>query len=191
MITQEIKAAQIAMFQAIASVLGASFENMDMCDQDRGHITMPDGVRFFVITGGYSYKGKVHVSPSYPQYISNEHGGKRSAGQRDFDHSLHYPDTGFDGINISSSKTPEQIAKDIQRRFLPVYVPLYAQAVAYCEKQAAYWKNKTSLDKTARDLIKPISRLHLDYVSESEVTVKVSGLDADKLQRLCEFLKTI
>src|SRR5207237_685412 len=56
-------------------------------------------------------KGKLHISGSYPaNYYPRRNGDSDKAK-----------------INVSLNKTPEQIARDIQRRLLPVYAELLAE----------------------------------------------------------------
>lgn len=185
---------KLEFLAAISNALGATFtDGSEDSDSARGRITMPDGVKFFIGTGGYSYRGKVHVSSSFPHYQHKADGSMRSMSQTDIMPSnADY----FDGINASATKTPEQIAKDITRRFLPVYAPMWAKALAYVQRQADYWKQYNSLAAVAEEVLKPLDYRHatpcrVDYMGGDYCRVSVDNLDADKLRKLAAFLSTL
>lgn len=180
-------------YQAIAEKLGAQF--MPGCELDRGRFVMADGVEFFAISGGYNYKGKIHITTSFPAHVVNERGESRGTCQRDF---MPYGSPHFDGINVSDAKTPEQIAKDIQRRFLPEYVPLYQKAVAYCDEQKTYWEKRGNLLTLVNECLKPFGyssgkkiQARADYVAKDYANVVIENLDADRLQKLAAFLHSL
>jgi hypothetical protein len=49
------------------------------------------------------------------------------------------------GINVAAKKTPDAIAKDIDRRLMPEWVPLYRQAIEHIEKSNLYLEKSTSV----------------------------------------------
>jgi hypothetical protein len=66
-----------------------------------------NGKEFHIVGGDYNWspKGKFNICASYP-------------GAKDNSHS--YNEKRLE-INLSCSKTPEQIARDIERRFFPTF----------------------------------------------------------------------
>lgn len=180
--------------EAIARELGGTFENRDEHSPGNGKVTMPDGLVFWLSVGGWSGHDKVHAGTHYPMHETgaNRMNGntryKTGTSQRDFDRTLRHDSPVFNGINLSIEKTPQQAAKDILRRFLPTYAPLYAQAVEYCRKQSEYldaWEaNNTAANEAARGT----SGLSVDYVSRDYVQFKVSVSPAN-VEKLAEFLR--
>ena len=190
------------ILKSVADSLGATFDGgkYSNCDYfaPRGYITMPDGVTFFVITGDYGNKDKIVISPSYPDSIEDSSGKMRYTGQRSFDNSLHYPDTGFSGIKVSNTKTPEQIAKDITRRFLSVYNPLYAMSLEYCKHRKEYYSKQGYLENLAKELLQPFVyrgetsfKALIRTVSSGKVSISIDDLDEKELRDLAAFLKTL
>lgn len=179
------------LLNAIAAALGATFAPIEG-DAARGYITMPNGVRFFLMNGGYAYKGKVHIAPSYPL------DDNRYVGQRDFDKNLGYNDKPFDGINVTDSKAPAQIAKDIQRRFLPTYEPLYRMSAEYVTRNAESRKHQEDLTALVETKLKPFGygsgkgfTAEAAYIGRDYVTVKINDLTTAKFLRLVDFLNTL
>jgi len=74
-------------------------------------------------------KGKISVSGEYPQDTRDRAGS----------------------INVSITKTPEQVAKDITRRFLPEYKEKYTKAVAIkAERDAWNAKRDAIVDELSK-----------------------------------------
>lgn len=98
----------------------------------RCYLRHPDGREMFLLLGVNRYdrapQGMVQVSGRY-----GEDNGKPVYPQ-DF-----FYDKGTEPtINVSASKTPEQIAKDIERRFMPAYNDLWARCQEWVRKNEAY-----------------------------------------------------
>jgi hypothetical protein len=187
-----------SLLQAVATALNAQYEPLSLGpNRTGGHIEMHNGVRFFITTGGHAHKGKVRINPSYPSYTDDK-GTARCVAQRDFDQSLSWNVLGLGGINISDTKTPEQIAKDIMRRFMPEYEPIYRKAVAYCEAEAKYVKDKQLIEDVVKSALRPLNHASLSvikaevgYIGSTYVDIRVSHLSANQVVRLAEFLKNL
>lgn len=89
---------------------------------DRITITHTDGRRLYFVQGRYGQKpGTMSVSGDYPRDNGNDdpyvgtYVDPRSVNGRHF------------SINVSTSKTPEQIARDITRRLLPEYTETFGK----------------------------------------------------------------
>ena len=66
-----------------------------------------------ISNGSYQKENKLHIAGDFPKSTKGE--------------SSHYGEP--ISINVSVSKTPEQIARDIEKRLLPVYLPELEKAV--------------------------------------------------------------
>ncbi len=124
---------------------------------------------------------------------------------------------GYCSISVSVDKSPEQIAKDILRRFLPGYLTSFSRCVEARDGQLAF--NNQNLT-TARRIVEAAGEVFTDdfrarfnqggqevsaYINRREenalrLAVRASGdtaeidvgsLPADKAVRLVEFLKTL
>ena len=168
----------------VASSLGANFEPMLWDGDAQGYIVMPDGVKMFVHAGGYGNVGKIIFSDSFPKHVADIHGLLQYTGTRNFSSG------DFDGIKVSDNKSPEQIAKDVARRFLPTYAPLYAQSVEWCGKQADYWKKKNEMSLLGEQLFGNIKYAQVAYVGDTTLRVNVSELTADNAKKLAALLAT-
>ena len=180
-------------FDKLASILGGTFEpikpEFKYEGEQRGHITV-DGVRFFINTGGYYLKGKVKVSTSYPYHRADITPNSRTYTQENyFNPEIEYPATcTLSSIKFSASKTEEQAAKDIQRRFLTEYKRLYAMAVKYCEEQEAYWNAMASTTDTIMDAVKGLDWAHVGYIRSNGAELKLD-LSTDQVLKDLEFVK--
>lgn len=68
--------------------------------------------------GGYQNTDKLHIFVDFPRTEKRE--------------MVHYGES--PSINVSETKTPEQIARDIERRLLPAYLPELEKALAQVEQ---------------------------------------------------------
>lgn len=84
----------------------------------------------------FEYTGKLNIRPVWPR---DERQGTITPRQ-----FLPYDerDTWTESINISASKSSQQIARDIERRLLPEYRQLHAQAVAHIQKYESHREGK-------------------------------------------------
>jgi hypothetical protein len=96
----------IEKIQKVGDILGYTVEFPEESHGNQATLTHND-ITIRIRSGGWKSEDKIKVSGSYPHdchsYLSN--------------YNLKNP-----SINCSQDKTPEQIAKDIQRRFLPDYL---------------------------------------------------------------------
>lgn len=186
------------LFVAIAKALGYTLDTIrgfdDGVDQTRGTLVTPEGQRIHVATGGYYHKDKVHFSMSFPDHVVDESGATRGTSQRSFDHKTPH----FDGINVSGAKSPEQIAKDVQRRFLPTAETLWAACDAWVAEQADYYGNKAVFKTEIDALMKPHGyhgsesvKASVRYIGKDYATIELDSLKIEQVRKLAAFLKTI
>lgn len=187
------------LFVAIAEALGYTVDTIrgfdDGVDQTRGTLITPEGNKIHVATGGYYHKDKVNFSMSFPEHVVDESGATRGTSQRSFDHKSEH----FDGINVSAAKTPAQIAKDVQRRFLPTANALWSACNVWCEEQALYYSTKQVFKTEVDALMQPYgyganNRRVLgvvEYIGKDYATIKLDSLKIEQVRKLAEFLKTI
>ncbi len=74
-----------------------------------------DGASFIVAVGGYRLEGRAAIRGVFPKF---KNGQIYSTSKRP-------------SITVAADRSPAAIAKDIARRFLPEYEPVFAEALAY------------------------------------------------------------
>ena len=79
-----------------------------------------------VSNGDYQEQNKLHISGAFPTSIKGE--SSRYGNPID--------------INVSVSKTPEQIARDIERRLLPLYLPELEKAIDRVNRMNTYHQKR-------------------------------------------------
>lgn len=100
----------------------------------------------FVLTHARGTKAQVHVSGKYPEDLNGN--GRRYMSPRDWC-VLPYGET-EPSIGVSGNRSPEVIARDIARRFLPEYEPLYAAClVRKAERDSYRTTTRSQLEKVA------------------------------------------
>ena len=94
---------------AVAKILDLSWKPRPEFHDNIGNLNGPEQVCTHVRNGVYSYReeGKITFCSVYPRDAK----GQYWAGEKE-----------RVNIGVSEAKTPEQIAQDIQRRFLPKYL---------------------------------------------------------------------
>ena len=112
----------------IAALLGAvkvELVSSDYPTDDRYYITLaePAGVRLFIAGPSWRRKGRIYISGEYPSYADSQ-GCKQTV----------YPSSVWvenvrqsaPEITCAVERTAAQIAKDIQRRFIPEFLHVWA-----------------------------------------------------------------
>jgi len=159
---------------SIAAALGWSVEQPHEGSANYFRLISPDGVVISMSIGGYAFKGRISFGCAYPWHQTDQYGGTRHTFQRDFDRSLAYNVAPWDGITVADTKSPEQIAKDINRRFLPVYLPLWAEAVKYCAEKAAYWVKRNGAEEAIKEAIKG-TPLRIDFMGSNYARLEIDA----------------
>lgn len=183
---------------SLAAALGGTFEGREKecATSTSGTIVLADGVRFWVNVGGYGNEGRIRVSCSYPQHETRD-GYKHTTIQRDFDSAARYGSGAvFQPITASFDKPVDRLAAEIERRYLTRYRTLYAEAVAWCEKQRLYFANKRCTVATVELALQNLSPSRTDrgfyasvlHVSDTTADVGIYGLTADQVLELAKFL---
>lgn len=99
-----------------------------------GILRRPDGAGIYLrLVHAYSTNNRIEVSGDYPP--------------------KHYPPGIRFAISISSKRTPQDMAHDIQRRFLPEYDRLYAACWAAAEDERRRWQEKIETTQRIADLL--------------------------------------
>jgi len=123
----------------IAGILGYTMTIPEESYQNQAILKMPNSdVTINIRTGGYQETKKIYISGSCP---ANCHG-------RHHIYNLKNPH-----IGCSQDKTPEQIARDIQRRFLPDYMEDLKQVLEANKKTQEYADTKNQTMKVLGDLL--------------------------------------
>jgi len=94
-------------------------------DADWGLLVRADGASFSIRVGGFRAEGRVTMRGQSPRF-------------RDGTYYYGGPGKSRHEITCDAKRSPESIAKDILRRFLPVYLEQWAEALAYVTKHDAH-----------------------------------------------------
>jgi len=87
-----------------------------------------------ISSGYFQSEHKLHIYGDFPRTEKRE--------------SCHYGPSA--SINVSDSKTAKQVARDIERRFLPVYLPTLQEVLCRVDKTNIYdQKRKANIQKMA------------------------------------------
>jgi hypothetical protein len=185
--------------RGVAHALGGVFrlrsENGSEC---YGVIELPDGVTFWAHVDGYGHKDRIRFSALYPKHEDGRGNGLQSTTQRDFDRGVPYDRPALGEITCSKFKSSEQLAKDVENRFLKFYRPLFAKALEYCAAQVAYHgkldANKkavaAALDGLGRYDSGHAWRVEVQNVWADSVDLSVRGLTVDQVEKLAALLRT-
>jgi hypothetical protein len=141
-------------------------------------------------------QGRLNVSTSaWPSYTKFDRG--RTSSEKVYPSSL-YPRESSPSISVSAGKTPDQIVKDIKRRFLPEYERIFAlcqaKAIAYQEyedKSRALWVDVMKVANTDREGYITVKTVAGDIEVENRhgsVQLKMSADSAELLERLIQAL---
>jgi hypothetical protein len=180
-------------------------------DINRAELVRADGLRLvFISGGGWAPSGKVHVTFSRPRDAKNGHidiyGDAFNGGpinQRITDPS----------INVSLSKSAEQIANDIARRLMPESERIFALVNERINSANAYEISRDALTQRVCDAIHGKNWVLSKYEQESRklslggvesgsgygdvridsgdsVTFSLSSIPADKAVELVQFLQS-
>jgi hypothetical protein len=173
----------------------------------RGRIMHDDGRGMYLSLGvtnyGWAPLGKLSIQGVYP---------------RDNDGKEQFPHLCLSGrwnmenprMNVSASKAPATIARDIERRFLPDYSPLYAALQAQLDARnatragldetmarmcAAFGRSPSSVrkerDSLSASLWAPLGKLgnaDVESYTPGEVTLRLSSLPLDLAERIARIL---
>jgi len=96
----------IEKIQKVADILGYEMTVPEESFTNQAELKK-DNIWIHIRNGGYQNQNKITISGSYPHDCHNQYNA----------YGLKNPT-----ISCSETKTPEQVAKDIQRRFLPGYM---------------------------------------------------------------------
>lgn len=102
-------------------------------------ISSGEGPSFSVLFDRHGSAGKLQVWPHWP---------KDATGHENWPRQDDRPSA----VNISSSKPAEQIARDIERRFLPAYLEAWDKQLAQVNERNAYNERKlANIDRIAKE----------------------------------------
>lgn len=119
---------RIELLRAVAAYIDG-FEVKVPADGRQPRLAGPDGMEIFIATS--RERGKLHIHGDWPT-DGNTYMSPRSWG------AVPYDENGDVSINVSEVRGPEEIARDILRRFLPQYREIYAKCCQRKAENAAY-----------------------------------------------------
>ncbi len=119
--TQEFKTKVQAIGEALKmSVILGSDE--DMRWNKFAHLIGSDGQEIQVQNGDYKTKNRLNFFGCFPKNEKGEH--------------MHYG--ALPSITVAVEKSPEKIARDIEKRLLPIYLPELEKAIEQVEQSNKY-----------------------------------------------------
>lgn len=171
----------------------------------RGNLLLGDGSEMGLWLRYDSFKNRLEVGGHWPS--SRVAGDSQSFTPND----LYNPREASPAITVDADKSPEKIASDIRRRFLPDYARVFARCVERRDAHEAYVKN---INATAKKLAfsigtdahgsggnrfltphisfyKSVLPLVGDIEVRSEYCAVKLDVPNDKVEKLLEFLKTL
>jgi hypothetical protein len=127
-----------------------------------------DGWSLYISLPWGTRPGQIHVGTNWPKAKDGTQFTMRGDDQ-------------VDGINISISKTDEQIAKDITRRMLPLYGPAFARLMERIKKHDDYQdlalaNAERVAAATAGVIRKDYHRRHEPHQRQDEYNVDLKGV---------------
>jgi hypothetical protein len=122
--------------EAIAKCLGYQWELYKERGDNYGHLIGSDQIKISAENGDYKLKGRIQFSSCYPQPKS---------GYAEYDYRDRIE------ITVSVDKTSEQIARDIQKRFLPAYLTNLQIIFERTQKSDKYEADKLATIKKVAD----------------------------------------
>lgn len=180
---------------AVVIDLGEGWRHVYDADFNRDGFSLhgPDRAEIFVSQDRYGNGGKLHISARYPK------------------NSLH--DVKDVSINVSTSRGPANVAREIKRRVLPTYLPELARVLAHLarrhELEADRYGFACELNNIVGGWVERDDRLNRTHVSVSRsapddalrLNIELSGdgmsrgtftathLSADQLRALCAVVR--
>ena len=129
--------------KSVANILGYQWELKQEWSNNAGYLIGPNQAKIWVRNDEYVIKERIEFNPCYPETQKGRFG---KVYQR-------YDEKGRMKITVSENKTPEQIARDIQKRFLPPYLEKLQKAVIHIQKIDEYETKKMACLKKVADYL--------------------------------------
>jgi hypothetical protein len=128
------------LLDKIASLLGGRIvKDRTDCGGVFADVELADGVRFHMHADGYGNEERITFSGDWPSYTKPD-GTTTIVIPRDVwidNRQLESP-----SISVSYTRPVEQIVKDVQRRFLPGYAPIWRAVKQRAEDQTAFYRRQ-------------------------------------------------
>lgn len=169
-------------------------------DSNRGELTREDGLVLHFSINQYGLKGKMTISLSRPCYK----GGWVEVWEEH--NKIHDP-----SINVSDTKSPEQIARDIERRLLADCEKVFKLVNERIARDVAYENKKLNNLKAVAEVAgqeityhyhnkEPYDNIYLMglrgqrigrvHVTSYYIEVKLDSMPLEKAKKLIDFLRT-
>lgn len=189
---REYKAKAETVICEVSKVLGFMPENKG--DESWNHVSMnarkgEESLHF--TSGGYLLKDRIKISGNFPRTGKGEYVDPYGYGEKRHE------------IMVSITKTPEQIAKDIGRRFLPRYRELLKRVIERITKSNEYDRTCVrNLDqikgKKLTDEEKEKRRLWLSgpiacevHVNDEDATIELRSVPIETARKIIELIERV
>jgi len=154
------KQAFYSKMNEVAKSLGMKMEEYEERYDNFCYLVGDNEIKLCISNGNYpkNAESKLKIYPSYPR--------AKSGSLWSRDHNVE--------INVSSVKTSEQIARDIQKRFLPAYLTNLEIIKKWNKESDDYQENKANAIKEVADHFKweltgqDKDRCYVPFVNENE-----------------------
>jgi hypothetical protein len=149
--------------------LAHSGESYDM----RHTLSHANGLQICLSTSKYDKVPRLTVQTwTWPRYTKTERGELRF--ETIYPNSLYDPKESAPSITISLAKSPELIAKDIKRRFLPEYERIFARCAEKAQSHQAHEDNSRSQWQEVCEALRLDPKHNVHYVSTGKDSRSVS-----------------
>ena len=121
----------------VAELLGYTYEEKDDTWSNHGYLIGQSEIKISVRNDNYSHRGRIAFSSIYPRGKGGYWAYSRDAIE----------------ITVAESKTPKQITRDIQKRFLPVYLENLKKVIEANQQADDYEARKLATIKKVADYL--------------------------------------
>lgn len=122
--------------ETVSKILGYQWKPYEERGDNYGHLTSSGQIKISAGNADYKLKGRIQFSSCYPQ-------SKNGYPQWSYGDKIE--------ITVSADKTPEQISRDIEKRFLPTYLKNLQIVIEKTQKADKYDADKLAAIKKVAD----------------------------------------
>lgn len=179
---------------AVCNILGFQLDNRETDYWNFAREIIKGDIKLFIRADSYQSKGKFEISGSYP---------RDAKGQ--YINPYEYNESRADKINVAMTKTPDQIAKDIERRLMPEYLLRLAKVQERISSNDNYHSSRQETIKEIASATGFEVSTHVEDgaiyfyddgftidvkpYSGKEVEIKLSGVSKDNAIQILKLLK--
>lgn len=153
------------IIQSVCEIMGFELDEREVDYWCFAREISKGDIKLFIRADSYGHKGKFEIIGSYP---------RDSKGQ--YINPYDYNESRADKINVSMTKTPEQVAKDIERRLMPEYLLRLAKIKKRIDESDNY---HLSRQETIKQIAKATGFEISTHVEDGAIYFYDDGLSID------------